>query len=146
VPKPSSKTFRRGLKVYLVAAALWIPAVAFAHGSIDQANTWTKPPVKADPDSIFSEAQYLVSETHAIVASTMCLQIKMAGGSWGKPPVDYNCVSGRDGPLKGKYQSRFTDCAKDGVYRTRQWAHVEGDDGTVHLKLIGTSSTRTIDC
>lgn len=147
MPKPSSKTLRRGLKVYLVAAALWIPALAFAHGSIDQAGTWTNPPVKAaDSDSIFSEARYLVSETHAIVGMTTCLQIKFADGTWGKPPVPYNCVEGDDGPQRGKYQSRFTQCNKDGTYRTRQWAHVEGDDGTVHLKWIGTSSTRTIDC
>ena len=75
MPKPSSKTLRRGLKVYLVAAALWIPALAFAHGSIDQEGTWTNPPVKADQDSIFIEARYFVTETHDIVGMTTCLQI-----------------------------------------------------------------------
>ena len=148
MPKPSSKTLRRGLKVYLVAAALWIPALAFAHGSIDQEGTWTNPPVKADQDSIFIEARYFVTETHDIVGMTTCLQIKKSDGTWGKPPVPYNCVEGEDGPQRGKYQSRFTQCNQDGVYRTRQWSFVQGSDGesTRHLKHTGTSSTRTINC
>jgi hypothetical protein len=132
-----------------VLAVLAVVPFALAHGTIDQSGTWTNPPVRiaeVGQDSIFSEARYYVTETHAVVAMTTCLQIKKSDGSWGSPPVDYNCVSGRGTNDRGRYQSRYTDCAKDGVYRTRQWAHVEGDQGTVHLEHTGTSGTRTINC
>jgi hypothetical protein len=142
--------YRRAAVLYLTLVLLWVPGIVSAHGVIDQDRTYTRPPVltkdDGSRDDIFIEAQYYVTETHAIVAMTTCLQIKKADGSWGTPPVPYHCVTGRDGPQRGKYQARHTPCEKDGVYRTRQWAHVEGDQGTIHLEHIGTSSSRDFDC
>jgi hypothetical protein len=143
VPKPSSKNLRRALKVYLVAVALWIPAVALAHGNVVDSKSWVNPPAEFY-DSIRASAQYYVSEPHAVVAMTTCIQQKV-NGSWADAGAG-NCVSGRHSDSSGVYQRAVMVCDQDGTYRTRQWAHVEGDDGTMHLELSDTSSARTINC
>jgi hypothetical protein len=143
LPELGSRTLRRALKAYLVAVALWIPAVALAHGNVVDGKTWINPPAEF-LGSIRASAQYYVSEPHAVVAMTTCIQRKV-NGSWVDAGAG-NCVSGRHADSSGVYQRAVMDCDNDGTYRTRQWAHVEGDDGTVHLVLIDASSTRTIDC
>jgi hypothetical protein len=143
VPKPSSKALSRVLKVYLLAVALWIPAMALAHGNVVDSKTWVNPPTEFY-DSIRASAQYYVSEPHAVVAMTTCIQ-RRVDGVW-KDAGAGNCVVGRHNDVRGVYQRAVMICDHDGTYRSRRWAHVEGDDGTLHLELIDTSSTRTINC